>query len=966
MKAIAYWNSSEYMNIYLVKEIYTCSAATAGCPADQGVGVAGYAYLSSAHGTTYDGVVNEAAWFGTNTNNSKVHIHEVGHYLNLSHTFYEPIGSGCQTGSCYSTGDNVCDTPPDNSATAVNCGTGATANTCSNDASLTGSPFSSDVQDIYEDYMDYGYQSCQNTFTPGQKSRMRQALFTTRKSLLSSTKCGSANSWVDAALTSINSPGAGSLCSMNFTPQVAITNGGTTTITAMVITATVGGGSAVVNNWSGSLTPAGITNFSLTSMTLPTNTAQSLVIQITSINGQGIDTYEENNNLSMTVGPSINQTAPTAACSMSSTNTGTATNWTMGISNVTIGSINSSSGLTYADGSVYVDKTCAQTTTLSAANTAISVTVGSLNDERVRVYIDLNNDGTFQTTEHLLTLTGRNTLTGFLPIPCTGTTFNTLLRMRVVSDFINNTSVACTTPQYGQVEDYGVIIPSTIFTLTAPTAAGCTITATNAGTSSNFNMGITNVTIGSINSNSGPTYADGAVYFDKTCAQTTTLSAANTAISVTVGGSNDERVRVYIDLNNDGTFQTTEHLLTLIGRNTLSGVLPIPCTGTTFNTLLRMRVVSDFIGNASVACTTPQYGQIEDYGVIIPSSIFTLAAPTAVGCTIAATNGGTGATNYDMGIRNVTYNTINYSSASTNGEGKVYFDRSCAIYTTFSSPTVSDVVTANISVTLGGGSNIERLRIYIDLNNNGSFADSGEEMTLTNPTGTGILTNSITIPNTVTRNRLLKMRVVSDFNSGTGASAACTTPTYGQIEDYGVYIATVLSLELTHLTAVNKDKYNLLDWKTATETNNSHFKIQKSKDGSTFTDIGTVKGSGTTTTPQYYTFKDDSPFKGINYYRLKMVDNDGKEEFSKIVSVLVSPEGKNGVTVYPNPTHNILTVEHTPSVETLEIVNTLGQVLKMVKPSLNITKTEIGTTELASGIYFLRVNQSEMIRFVKL
>jgi len=51
------------------------------------------------------------------------------------------------------------------------------------------SPFISDVEDIYENYMDYGSMSCQNTFTAGQKARMRVALQSERSSLLSSIAC---------------------------------------------------------------------------------------------------------------------------------------------------------------------------------------------------------------------------------------------------------------------------------------------------------------------------------------------------------------------------------------------------------------------------------------------------------------------------------------------------------------------------------------------------------------------------------------------------------------------------------------------------------------------------------------------------------------------------------------------------------------------------------------------------------
>jgi hypothetical protein len=176
---------------------------------------------------------------------------------------------------------------------------------------------------------------------------------------------------------------------------------------------------------------------------------------------------------------------------------------------------------------------------------------------------------------------------------------------------------------------------------------------------------------------------------------------------------------------------------------------------------------------------------------------------------------------------------------------------------------------------------------------------------------------------------------------------------------------TVLPIELTSLKALNKGNYNEINWETATERNNHHFVIERSPDAKNFEAIGTVKGAGTTNTPQYYSLMDKTPFEGITYYRMRQIDNDGAELVSKVVSVLKSAKDKNVARFYPNPTHNILTVEHTPSVKTFEIVNTLGQIIKLVNPTLEATQTDIPTADLSNGVYFLRVNQTEMVRFVK-
>lgn len=180
LKSIIQWDPTQYLNIWLVNEITSTSSA--------GSGVAGYSTLAASHGLADDGIVNEARYFGSSTDNSKVHIHEAGHYFNLLHTWE----SGCKNDDCLADGDKVCDTPPDNSIDGILCT--SSANTCHTDSDDPApyNPFHNplvDANDMIRNYMDYGYQECQNIFTQGQKERMIAALTTVRASLLESKAC---------------------------------------------------------------------------------------------------------------------------------------------------------------------------------------------------------------------------------------------------------------------------------------------------------------------------------------------------------------------------------------------------------------------------------------------------------------------------------------------------------------------------------------------------------------------------------------------------------------------------------------------------------------------------------------------------------------------------------------------------------------------------------------------------------
>ncbi|MBL0101401.1 MAG: hypothetical protein IPP49_16315 [Saprospiraceae bacterium] len=100
LKNLSSWDPNQYINIWVVNEITSQS---------QGTGVAGYAYLAGMHGQPVDGMVCEAKYFGKSPADDVVFIHEMGHYLNLLHTF----DSGCTNNLCDQEGDKVCDTPPD-------------------------------------------------------------------------------------------------------------------------------------------------------------------------------------------------------------------------------------------------------------------------------------------------------------------------------------------------------------------------------------------------------------------------------------------------------------------------------------------------------------------------------------------------------------------------------------------------------------------------------------------------------------------------------------------------------------------------------------------------------------------------------------------------------------------------------------------------------------------------------------
>ena len=127
-------------------------------------------------------------------------------------------------------------------------------------------------------------------------------------------------------------------------------------------------------------------------------------------------------------------------------------------------------------------------------------------------------------------------------------------------------------------------------------------------------------------------------------------------------------------------------------------------------------------------------------------------------------------------------------------------------------------------------------------------------------------------------------------NGGSGAIISWTDHRNDATTSADIYANRVLAngtLPLTLITfdAQLIDKDVLLQWSTSFEENTSHFDIERSADGMSFTFIGNVNAAGNSSSERNYDFTDKDPFNGINFYRLKMVDADDKFVYSKAIAV---------------------------------------------------------------------------------
>lgn len=436
LKALSRWNTNQYYNIYLVSEIDDNEC---------GYGIQGYAYFASAHGQSYDGMVQLGCKFAQSGNTTLTH--ELGHALNLYHTFEgDANGTSCPSNtSCSTQGDRVCDIPP-HIRSASDCVAGT--NSCDGGSSK---------ELFIHNYMDYSSDACQSEFTAGQKTRAVAALTTNRASYLESNGNMSlvppASAGVDFSASNqvvcLGSP-------VSFYDES----------TCIPNTYQNGGWSGISFSWTFDNGVDAPVTSTLQNPTITFANAGSYTVTLQVTNGHGTTSLTKPNFVVVASGN------PTAACIPTSQNP--SGNYGYAMSNFTFNTINNTTS-SVANGE-YVDYTCQYATNVVAGNAYdIKVTLNNqaTYSEDVKVYIDYNDNGVFAAGELVMSATrpagtGSSTFTQNITIPLTAVT-GKVLRVRAIAD-ANGVTGSCDNNFVGDVEDYGVYISSSACTPPAVTS----------------------------------------------------------------------------------------------------------------------------------------------------------------------------------------------------------------------------------------------------------------------------------------------------------------------------------------------------------------------------------------------------------------------------------------------------------------------------------------------------------------
>jgi hypothetical protein len=189
-------------------------------------------------------------------------------------------------------------------------------------------------------------------------------------------------------------------------------------------------------------------------------------------------------------------------------------------------------------------------------------------------------------------------------------------------------------------------------------------------------------------------------------------------------------------------------------------------------------------------------------------------------------------------------------------------------------------------------------------------------------------------------------------------------------------VGTVIPVELTSFTAQQSSGSVTLLWSTASELNNKGFQIERRRQQDDWKVLGFVKGVGTTTTAQNYSYVDRLENSGKYSYRLKQVDFNGTFVYSDAVEVVINPAKFILHDNYPNPFNpsTIITYElPTDAFVSLKVYNATGELVAELVNEYQVSgrynrafSISSQNRVLSSGVYFAELKANQMVQRIKM
>lgn len=161
------------------------------------------------------------------------------------------------------------------------------------------------------------------------------------------------------------------------------------------------------------------------------------------------------------------------------------------------------------------------------------------------------------------------------------------------------------------------------------------------------------------------------------------------------------------------------------------------------------------------------------------------------------------------------------------------------------------------------------------------------------------------------------------------------------------------------------ENLTMLYWQTSEERNSNFFEVQQSEDAKKWNALGIVKAATDSRVQADYSFQDAAPRKGLQYYRLKMVDTDGSFAYSAIRSLNMG--STELISAYPNPVVDKLRIGTNVELASLKVTDLTGRsLLELSRPKAG---QEFNMKNYPAGTYLVQIKtadgKSQIVKIVK-
>jgi hypothetical protein len=213
----------------------------------------------------------------------------------------------------------------------------------------------------------------------------------------------------------------------------------------------------------------------------------------------------------------------------------------------------------------------------------------------------------------------------------------------------------------------------------------------------------------------------------------------------------------------------------------------------------------------------------------------------------------------------------------------------------------------------------------------------------------------------MTMGNFLSDAATSTIANGAGAY----TTGYIYIDDGVLQASVVLSADIQELSASEVPNAVRVEWQTLSEAGNARFEVERSAaDYNHFEKVGSLEGAGDSQELHAYQFEDKGYVPGvINYYRLKVIDQNGEATYSNAVGVETTPRGEHLLNFYPNPAPVGTAVQFTYSLDKVQSIHAVMMDVQGRKVRTQQYDGKVGANQLSfetqnlpAGEYLLQIH----------